>query len=206
MIYDGTEADMGVVNIQCGSGTTSYSCDSMTIDAEYVYALNLLCQGSLLSNYYPCDDVTLNADYATNVVITADGRYTGYDDTWNVIYAKNVTLNARGYQALYTATIRADYAKSLVVNLAADSISDETARYMLWYVPTNVTFNCFGYGCYYLGTVYRSSNSSDGLQINVDGCDICTSVEKCVYNIDLNCGSATDYWQNGSCNATHNDC
>ena len=159
------------------------------------------------SYHYPCN-VTLNADHATNVVITAQERRATNHDTWNVRYAKNVTINARGYQALYYITIQGQYAESMQINLASDMTAAYTARYgNHFYIPVDTTFNCYGYGCYYMNEIYRyESNSAQGLQFNVDGCDVCESVLDCIRDFDLNCNGGYDYWSYGNGCSLYNNC
>lgn len=206
VVYDGVADDMGRVEIHCGDGSTTYSCDNMVINAEKVYSLDLVCQSSTTAYNYPCD-VTLNADHATNVVITAEERRAANYDTWNVRYAHNVTINARGNEAIYQTTVQGRYAGNMQINLASDTSADYTARYSNFYVPVETTFNCYGYGCYYMMETYRyESNSADGLQFNVDGCDVCDSVTDCIYDLDLNCNGYSDYWSYGNGCSSYNNC
>ena len=92
--YDGSVNNYGNISVNCIG--TAYTCNYMTINAEYIEKIAINCTSSSTSSAYgPCS-LTLNANFANNVTIFANEKYASYRDTWNVQSAKYVVLNARG--------------------------------------------------------------------------------------------------------------
>ena len=205
LYYDGRLSDYGKVTLYCYD---YWACRYTRIEANYVYELEWICNSP--SNDYTCQSI-LNANFANKVTITATGnRYASYYDVWNVKYAKDVIINGDGYIVIAYSDLIADYAESVTINLAADTPSLYPLSNVDWYIPENTVINCFGYGCYYLNNLYRGGAvTSDGLQINIDTCEVsCETVGDCIYDFDLICDAGTDsYTSSNLCSSSsYNQC
>ena len=177
ILYDGIIEDNAVVGITCNG---YYGCDNMEIDANYADEVDISCNGRESFTDNVCD-VTLNANHANKVTINSYHERASYGDYWNVQYAKQVILNAWGYRAFYDCDLHAEYAGSVIIYASSD-FGQQATSLMYWYLPENTTFNCYGAGCYNLGTIQRGNNTdSTGLQINIETCDEYFTLEDSLY-------------------------
>eukprot|EP01084_Bolivina_argentea_P226932 383256_1 len=194
IVYNGKHSDMGIININC---LGQKACKKINVKADYIYQINLICEGIPLINSYACERIKLHANHAEMVSIIVSEKYGSYYDEWNVKYANNILLDAKGSgsnaYALYRSTLYANYAGDVEINLSSDTDTSHPANYVNWYIPQNTTFNCFGFGCYNLNQIHRVDiNIAAGFKMNIATCGQCSSVEDCLNNFDLNCPNGVD--------------
>eukprot|EP01083_Nonionella_stella_P310549 1103762_1 len=194
----------GNVTITCEG---ERACTRTLMDMNFVNELVLTCTGE---NSRACDGLNFEANYANKVVITANGRYAMETESTsyrlNMRHAGQIIINAIGTRALYDYYIYAQYAGSMEFNLAADMGIAWPIYSNEIYVPNNVTFNCYGYGCNDLNNLRRQIDTATGLEINLDTCEVCDGASDCLKSFNLYCdGTNVDHFTYGSCHGS-NEC
>ena len=104
----------------------------------------------------------------------------------------------------YSSLVRADEAGWMEMNLASNK--DTPGVYnMDFYVPENLTINCYGTGCYDLDYVQRGSiTNSSGFKFNFYSCAQCVTIEECLPEFNLYCSG--EYVHGCSSDSTSNNC
>ena len=210
--YDGTSQNNAKLDIICYGYR---GCDVMWIQSDWINEIEWNCTSTALdSSDFTCDAV-LNANYANKVTINTNERCASYYSTWNVMYAKQVLINSRGSDGstismpIENTVLRADYVKSLVINLASDSGDSRDGQITGdWYISSNTTINCYGYGCWEMYNLQRDdSTTAEGLDINVYGCGVCFSIADCIYDLDIYCDGGSDHYKTNLCSTSKdNEC
>ena len=187
---------------------SNYACDQISVDANYSTDFNIFCNGNnscYYSNFY--------GDYATNVNLTAIGQESMY---LSYLYAKYVNDKVdvkcwSAYNYDKTESDLNDYFGWYDYDYWSWFLSG-ACDYAYFYIPSpdknndiiKTNFICEGYGCYNLN-IYSENGLSD-LNILIDGCKTCSSIEECVGSWSVNCESQWGSWYYNYDTFTGTDC
>lgn len=167
---------------------SNYACDQITVDANYSTDFNIFCNGNN-SCYYSM----FYGDFANNINLTAIGQQSMYI---SYLYGQNVDENVHvkcwsAYNYDKTEEDLNDWFGWYDYDYWSWFLSG-ACDYAYFYVPEadktagpKTEFVCEGYGCYNLN-VY-SQNGLDDLNILIDGCKTCASIEECIGSWSVNC-------------------
>ena len=191
IIYTGSQEDEGEVNIEC---TNNYACYNLNISANNADNVEIHCTTQNDDN--TCYYTILYAKYANSVQLYGVSNYRGYGFYYSEIYCDNassVSLFARGPFGFYQSTLHAENAESVEIDCISGE--DDVACYLSnYYLPSpnsdnKALINCYGTGCYFMGTLYVEDTANDVL-MSVNSCGQCENTEDCLGLIAFRCDSS----------------
>eukprot|EP01084_Bolivina_argentea_P251723 422304_1 len=189
LLYDGQLTDNGIVSLICNG---VFSCVRTTIDAQYANQIDISC---LSNNNWTCYDIKLDGSYSNKINIFANNSGAIFASDMYMENATNIAINAHGWAALYYSNWHAENADLLTISCRSETISNINTTDSgacvrnEWYIPHNMhntIIYCYGDGCRNLGKLYVANNVS-GVQINIDLCDECSNIERCISSFQIAC-------------------
>ena len=170
---------------------------------------------------YACDQILVDANYSNDFNIFCNGNNSCYYSIFYVTHANMINLTAIGQDSLYLSYLYGSYVSNKVnikcwsaynYNKTENDLygwyNDYDYDYWSWfnsgacdyayfYIPSGsetvkTDFICQGYGCYNLN-LYSENGLSD-LNILIDGCKTCSSIDECIGSWSINCKSQWGSW------------
>eukprot|EP01083_Nonionella_stella_P272227 922970_1 len=188
--------------------TVSDACGNFNIFANYSDVLQLRCEPQDIdttndiysSAYAACNNFHIYAnDNTKQIDIQCNGDFSCYYAT---IYAQNahdMRINAEGQYAFYYSHVYAQNTHNFTLFCRSEFGEQSCYRSSIYapkyddYSDVNMkrmNIGCEGHGCMYLN-LFAINGWSD-VNIHVDGCSECASVDDCVRNWNMHCGIDTD--------------
>lgn len=195
------------INMNC---IISDSCDNFNIYGNYTNILKLHCKPNDIdtknniysSSYASCNNFNIYANNNYQMIsIECIGDFSCYKPN---IYANNayvMYLNADGQYSLYEGNIYSKNIKSMFYLYCRSEFGEQACYKTNLYAPKyndlhsnnlpRLAISCEGHGCFYLN-LYAINGYSD-VTLEVDGCSQCNSINDCVQNWFMYCGTDNNY-------------
>jgi len=175
--YNGNINDEGHINMHCKDYYES--CVDINIYAYYVYEMSLICDGPPDFDIWTCYNLGVYVYYAQNINITGYNSSIWYSNVF-AYNASNILLTADGRYSFDLSYLYSQYAKSVTIQCLRGSSC--VASY--FHVPSNAEIISNGKsGAIAIGSI----DGVQDIKLSVDAMGICESIAECLDGLHICC-------------------